>query len=163
MKLSEGGYIPHGHLGERINKMLFMGRLYTCTIEEQAKIFGFNVGGGMSEMDKILSMAQGLKSREITDLIEKLKLVRKTKPKDIDTLMLYPTAKNERNAKVIFSILNGKKKSDVAKENKTSVVVVNTIERSFYRRFKSHYKLICPSKEKAVEFYELLYKPILTK
>ena len=61
MKFAEGGYIPQGYLHDRINKMPFMGCIYACMTKEQAKILGFNIGDGMSEISTrklVIGLAQ---------------------------------------------------------------------------------------------------------
>ena len=49
MKFVEGGYVIGGEQGVSLDRLHGSDCIYACMTKEQAKILGFNIGGGMSE------------------------------------------------------------------------------------------------------------------
>ena len=117
----------------------------------------------MSDIGKILEVAQTLKYSEISELIERLRALRNEKQRDTNALYLYPTAKNQRNSEIILKLINGETKADVARSYKVSPSIVRMLEINFYKKFKDHYGVVCSCGGEALKFHELLYAPILKK
>ena len=61
MKFVEGGYVIGGEQGVSLDRLHGSDCIYACMTKEQAKILGFNIGDGMSEISTrklVIGLAQ---------------------------------------------------------------------------------------------------------
>ena len=61
MKFVEGGYVIGGEQGVSLDRLHGSDCIYACMTKDQAKIFGFNIGDGMSEISTrklVIGLAQ---------------------------------------------------------------------------------------------------------
>ena len=61
MKFIEGGYVIGGEQGVSLDRLHGSDCIYACMTKEQAKILGFNIGDGMSEISTrklVIGLAQ---------------------------------------------------------------------------------------------------------